>query len=97
MAWILVVRKIAEYSHPEDQEVLIEFCWGKKKSDYNSDTAKVFLNHFREALRDNDLSKLATAFNVPVLDTDFLAQFVALLHVLWHWEELRKAKWISYA
>jgi len=96
MAWIKIVRILNEFS--EDVEVEIKFCWGKRATKYNTDEAIVFLKKLKEALENNDLSKLASAFNVTASPTedyfDILSQYVALLNFLWNWNTLRKAKWV---
>ena len=95
MAWIKVVKKLGEYS--KDTEVEIEFCWGNRATRNNTSEAKVFVNALREGLKEKDLSKIATAFNVPCRDIKerdtLLIQFVGLLEVLWNFDILRKAKW----
>jgi len=91
MAWIKVVRKLNEFG--DDVEVKIRFCWGKRQSFYNTNEAIVFLNRLKEALKNNDLSKLADAFNITAKHDDYLSQYVALMNFLWHWDVLREAKW----
>jgi len=95
MAWIKVVRKLGEYSRPKDTEVEIEFCWGNKATIDNTGKARVFINALREGLKKKDLSKIASAFNVPYshVEEDMLSQFTGLLRILWNFDTLRKAKW----
>jgi len=95
MAWIKVVRKLGEYSRPEDIEVEIEFCWGNRATINNTNRAIVFINALREGFKNKDLSRIADAFNVPCKDIkeDLLSQFVGLLEILWNFDILRKAKW----
>ena len=82
MAWIV-----------DDVEVVIRFCWGKRASLLNTGEAVVLKNRLKEALKNNDLSKLADAFNISAKHDDYLSQYVALLNFLRHWDALREARW----
>ena len=97
MAWINVIRVLGEYSRPNDVEVEIEFCWGNRATTNNTYKAKVFVNALKEGLEKKDLSKIATAFNVPCRDIgereDVLTQFVGLLELLWNFDAFRKVEW----
>ncbi len=86
------IKKVKE-KYANDTEVEIEFCWGKGKT--NRIKAVLFINTFKKAVKENDFSALATAFNVPVMDAEPLSQYVSLLHILWHWDKLKKAEWVE--